>query len=345
MAPVAEANAEVGLVLVQAPRPGAQPGLYVGGRQVLTAPDVNLSVVDTTPAYRDIFEAMACSRRRRFEFATPADLLTNIRIRANVVATMREVAERSLKISFVTLTRDSATGTVRGDFGLPAAGWRYTFNNPHGSVVLRGGPLTWLSRDGVSASAALDSLRLPGVVSKVECLTGVQLVVLTGVMRTLGSTVFDGLHPLTGGQPALRGIGVPIARPAQRPDFSADRHLILIRSLPSDSPQGPSSPRIAVSDMVPGDYVYMSNLPDYERRHPGGAWNGENAIAMSRSSFYGLGLEGLKTEAQLRQDLAAGYNAGLPQDVRPAEPAQMRWTVLASPVSDGDRREAGPFVR
>jgi hypothetical protein len=34
----------------------------------------------------------------------------------------------------------------------------------------------------------------------------------------------------------------------------------------------------ATADMMPGDDAYLSNLPDYRHRDPGGGWAGENAF-------------------------------------------------------------------
>jgi hypothetical protein len=248
-------------------------------------------------------------------------------------------------------------GTLRirfaaSSFVLPTEAWEASYDNPNGSVSIAGRPLTWQTQAGKSASAAVAAFRNPAAVTRAECLTGVQIVVLTAVLRTLGPGAFDALHRPAGSQRALHGIGVPVVRPS---GTSVDRHLIAVRSVTlrqssAGITQEPSD-GITQAVMVPGDYVYMSNIPDYERWYPNGAWNGENAIYLGGGRFYGLGLgqgaEGQKTEAQLQQEMANAYTWGDLRFLarRQAAPQDMHWTLLASPVRNGNTREAGPFVR
>jgi Protein-glutamine gamma-glutamyltransferase len=199
--------------------------------------------------------------------------------------------------------------------------------------------LTFQSKASVTASQAIDSFRTG--TSYIDCLMGIEMVVLTGV-RLAFPADFDRLHPVSSGRPAIQGVGVPVNKPS-----ALTKHLVLVRFLDGGASNNPSN-RFTVNDMVPGDYAYIQNRPGYESIHPGGGWNGENAINMGRDQFYGLGLSQgpPKSEAQLRQDLVDAYNDGLwGSDTRRAQPSDIRWTVLGAPVLNGDGRQAGYFVR
>jgi hypothetical protein len=114
--------------------------------------------------------------------------------------------------------------------------------------------------------------------------------------------------------------------------------------------------RIKAEDMVPGDWGYLKNVPDYETFVPRGAFAGENAFYIHERTagqatsrvFFGFGLESLRrfvTEAELRLHMAEDFNRNAPQRPR-ASPDFMVWTRLGSPLlDDTDLREAGLFVR
>ncbi len=63
--------------------------------------------------------------------------------------------------------------------------------------------------------------------------------------------------------------------------------------------------------MLPGDWVYFKNFADYTTKHPGGFWQGENALVMGDGIYRGFGVTN-KTEAELNAELVKEYNAGLP---------------------------------
>lgn len=64
-------------------------------------------------------------------------------------------------------------------------------------------------------------------------------------------------------------------------------------------------------DLIPGDWVYFKNVPDYGAKHPGGVWTGEHALYLGNGAFQGFGT-GVLTEAELAQLLLDHYNRGLP---------------------------------
>jgi hypothetical protein len=341
--------------------PGA--GLFVAGQQMTGEPEGlpplrrgSLLGLETTP--RTILKAMICSRSRRFSFASLNDLATNIAIRAEVVRAMRGVMSGQLPISFIQSAND---------LRMPVSAWRYVFSNPFGALLFNGQPLTWQSLPGIEAHQAIESLFVAP--ARLECLSGVEVIMLVGVEQAIGAARFDQLHPQNGpGGSALWGIGVPLLRngePGHIPlkASSARRHLVLVRYrtldqnsphvAPVDNDSDPMTGPISQADMVPGDYVFMNSISDYDVVHRGGAWNGENAIYMGANAFYGLGLGNTtETEADLQKSISWHYNNdpitsnGLfsPRP-SPASPSEMLWTLLASPTLNGDPAEAGEFVR
>ena len=62
-----------------------------------------------------------------------------------------------------------------------------------------------------------------------------------------------------------------------------------------------------------GDWVYIYNHPKYLLKHPGGAWQGENAVYVGdnpagQQLFSGLGADATE-EALLDRDMVEAYNA------------------------------------
>ncbi|HEX7836383.1 MAG TPA: DUF4157 domain-containing protein [Kofleriaceae bacterium] len=64
-------------------------------------------------------------------------------------------------------------------------------------------------------------------------------------------------------------------------------------------------------DLIPGDWVYFRNFPDYGAKHPGGFWTGEHTMYLGDGKFQGFGT-GVSTEAEINQKLLDNYNDGLP---------------------------------
>jgi hypothetical protein len=103
--------------------------------------------------------------------------------------------------------------------------------------------------------------------------------------------------------------------------------------------------KIGRANMVPGDWVYMKNWDDYEKRVPGGYWTGENAIYMGRydyilggrpdykdawrtQRFTGLGAEDM-SETKLKLKLRLHYHTETGTPFRP--PSGIRWTITVGP--------------
>ena len=344
------------------------PGLYVGGHRITTEAESGLQTwLDRFPLRQQIFRAMTCNLHRRFDFQTPPDLQTNISIRQKSMEVADRISKGTINLKF-----------TNAGFYLPQ-GWDFDYDDFQSTdgVKVYGRRLTWRSQlagDDItppdpnasnsvfrpSVSAGSDEKASDAITSfqqgesRLECLSGVEMLFLTGVERAVGASAFDQIHPVRGGGSdphALIGVGAPIGTSGA----SISQHLILVRS------QGPyqtdrqylqdPSPTINIADMVPGDYAYISNWPSYDQKN-GGAWAGENTIYMGKGFFYGLGFG----DGQSVHYYSGSYlQASLAQYYRPAirdlfgnyarpSPGQIKWTRLAAPVKNGDMGEAGPFV-
>ena len=171
------------------------------------------------------------------------------------------------------------------------------------------------ARDSVvSAHAAVDAFRTEQ--SSLDCLAGMELTILDAADSVLGQANFDAFHrpvawphlaALAPGEGQRRyvlvGLGVPVigidlnVDPYRMIDnrarTSLAKHLLIVRyhvaggdrgERPLDRAGDALAGPITVADMVPGDYAYLSNLPDYQRRAPSGVLAGENAFYLGRGA-------------------------------------------------------------
>jgi hypothetical protein len=244
----------------------------------------------------------------------------------------------------------------------------------------------------VKAHDAVQSFRSQN--SELDCHAGVQLTVLDAADEVLGATRFNALHPVRAwpnlppqnddrpSEHALAGLGVPLLRDAEmnEPQFwfgshvielsdytSLAKHLFVVRyHLPTgfrnrgsrDPDNSAFAGPIKAADMVPGDWAYITTVPDYDRL-VGGANAGENVfyiselrpgVASSRV-FFGVGLEQLRnparfvTEAEIRDHLRKAFDDVAQGNPFWAKSEDMVWTRLGGPIIDSKYpMEAGPFV-
>jgi hypothetical protein len=143
---------------------------------------------------------------------------------------------------------------------------------------------------------------------------------------------------------------------------SLGKHLLTVR-YDLQGAQAPGNDQFAgpirKEDMVPGDWGYLKNVPEYETYVPNGSDAGENVFYISQLDahapdsrvFFGVGLEQLHnpprfvSEGELKDLMARDFNRRAPQRPR-AQTSQMIWTRLGSPIlDDSNLQEAGLFVR
>jgi len=346
-AAVADASQPPELLQAQYAASNTGNGLYVANRRVMQATDAPDADSSALPQWLSqnslrnaIFKAMACSKRRHFEFASSLDLINNIYIRENIIGVMGDFNNGIINVNFNGATgRDASGQLVRNNPSLGNAWEREPVDNPGGTQTdANGRHITFQSKPTYTASQAIDSFRNAARQTLyLDCMMGVEMAVLTGVKLAFPAR-FDQLHP---NKPALYGVGVSLIQRGARTSLNTHLSPVLYFTQYDDAKK--SAFRITGDDMVPGDYAYLENLPTYD---PRGDWNGENAIKMSTNLFLGLGLSGInKTESQLKDEMAQAFNDQRRPMDKHALGSDMLWTVLGAPVLNGDRREAGPFVK
>jgi hypothetical protein len=340
----------------------SEPGLYIAGQKIAVWGDafpdrtVQKNLFEGNSLRIEIFRAMTCNPRRRFEFASADGLKANLFIREQIVTVMQRIrqgGQGGIGAHFAQIGDPTqpqgfslpATAWVSQHY--PAKNWVSVFganNGVHIQTKTEDYYLTWKTQANTPASAGIRAF-LTGE-SYLECLSGVELVILSGVELGLDRAKpgrFDQLHSV-GVDGALSNIGVPINKNS---GSTINRHLILVRETPNPLQQFLTGNSISQDDLVPGDYLYMTNAPGYPNVHPDGGWAGENAIFMRTSTgrFYGFGLNSQETADQLKNALVAGYNYGLAESQKLKNTNGIYWTLLGGPVENGAVAEAGPYVR
>jgi peptidoglycan hydrolase-like protein with peptidoglycan-binding domain len=172
--------------------------------------------------------------------------------------------------------------------------WRQGLASPE--YFVRTGWMDWTLKPGKSASAAIQAW-LKGL-TIAECLTAIIAIEIETMRATLGNTEFDRRYGSEGGPAQVRPLRV----------HQGIAGSPLEGTLKEVDAKGVYGKR----DVKVGDWVYFFNHPLYLIKHPGGAWQGENAVytgddAAGQQLFTGLGAAG-KTEDGMLAEMAGAYN-------------------------------------
>jgi peptidoglycan hydrolase-like protein with peptidoglycan-binding domain len=164
------------------------------------------------------------------------------------------------------------------------------------------GFMTWRLKDGKSASAGIKAW-LAGL-TIAECKTTILAIEMDALRAAIGEDAFDARYgtdgeslpettrllvwPKVAGTPLENRIFKQSTDKAWRPGGYGHRNIKV------------------------GDRIYFFNHPKYLLKHPGGAWQGENAVyqglnAEGKQRFSGLGA-GDKTEDAMLDEMAGAYN-------------------------------------
>jgi hypothetical protein len=273
------------------------------------------------PLRRQIYEGMNNNVRGQFIFGTLKAAQENFDIRLSTIAFMRKIQKGPPGLNFGYYTADEPPGTDDPN-------WETT-KDPQGA-----GGYVFDTRSNTDAYTAIHSLvqhRFRG-----DCLAAVEICIFQAVAGVLREDRFKALHP-----DGLHKIGLPV-------QFADGVSIYKDTVTVGDN--------IGQDAMVPGDWVYMQNKPDYHDWWPNGYWTGENGLYMGKYTlggaavpqydsaaplrFSGMGLYDV-TEAQLRARLKAAYNgAAVPSAARqqqvghkyaPATDADIQWKLLGRP--------------
>ncbi|HEY5960112.1 MAG TPA: hypothetical protein VIV60_26345 [Polyangiaceae bacterium] len=156
------------------------------------------------------------------------------------------------------------------------------------------GPVSFVPKTplpaGKTASDAIEAIFASGAKTRLECLSMTIAIEYYSLLKGLGRNKFDTMFP--------GGAGIEISAKAGHPLLVSSNKKYTVVAVTN------------ARDLLPGDWVYFKNFTDYLTRHPGGYWQGENAIYMGLGKYRGFGL-GNKTEGELNAELVDQYNQGL----------------------------------
>jgi hypothetical protein len=143
---------------------------------------------------------------------------------------------------------------------------------------------------GKHPSDAVAAIFAPGAGTRLECFSMTIAIEYYSLLKGLGAAQFD----------AKFASGIEItANPSAAPLTQGPGKKYETKALASKS------------EILPGDWVYFKNFKDYLAKHPGGYWQGENAIYLGGGKFRGFGVSAL-SENDLELELVKQYNQGQP---------------------------------
>jgi peptidoglycan hydrolase-like protein with peptidoglycan-binding domain len=159
--------------------------------------------------------------------------------------------------------------------------------------------MDWRLKPGKSASAAIKAW-LDGL-TIAECLSTITAIEIDTLRAALGDAEFDKRW-------GTEGVEYPVEKRLRVKQGSEGTPLEgKLETVNADDP-GPFGHR----NVKIGDWVYFYNHPKYLLKHPGGAWQGENAVYTGDDNagnqlFTGLGAAG-KTEQAMFEEMVGAYN-------------------------------------
>ncbi len=171
-------------------------------------------------------------------------------------------------------------------------------------------PMTWLLREGASASEALRQW-LAGL-TIVDCTSAMVAIELDAVRAAVGDRVFDRCFGSVGAPGLVQQLKIS-QRIADTPLYALMRFTDAAHA--ADEPGA-----LGKRPVQAGEWYYFSNVPDYLLKHPGGAWRGENALCLGvqngKQMWSGLGAT--YDEEGMMRALVEAYN-------RPRDEADFAW--------------------
>ncbi len=161
------------------------------------------------------------------------------------------------------------------------------------------GFMTWRLKEGVSASEGLRKWLAGRTVA--ECLTTVNAIQTDALRAAVGDAKFDERFGAKGKRtPAYQRL---VIGPG---DSSISEFM---------TETGNKRGRIGKRNVKPGEHYYFYNHPMYLLKHPGGVWQGENAVydgeVNGQQIWSGFGARGV-TEDGMMEEMVGAYN--LPRD-------------------------------
>jgi len=144
------------------------------------------------------------------------------------------------------------------------------------------------------ASDAIEAIFAPGENTRLDCWTFMVAIEYYAMLKGIGRDKFNQKFP--------KGKGLEISwRGTTNVQGQGQNFIFNNYKTVSVS---------SAKELVPGDWVYFKNFPDYTIVNPGGLWQGENAIYMGNGKYQGFG-SGLRTEPEMNKKLVEAYNDGV----------------------------------
>jgi hypothetical protein len=163
------------------------------------------------------------------------------------------------------------------------------------------GFMDWTIKEGVSASKALGRWLNGGTIA--ECLTTIVACQIDAMRASLGNERFDELFGKEGGKrPAGR-----LLRICTNVRATPLGHVLDTSEANTKGEKGDIGKR---PNIKPGEWYYFYNHPKYLLKHPGGAWQGENALydgeVNGEQQWSGFGAGGV-TEDEMMDQMVRAY--------------------------------------
>ncbi|HEX5063449.1 MAG TPA: hypothetical protein VFV99_28930 [Kofleriaceae bacterium] len=186
------------------------------------------------------------------------------------------------------------------------------FVNPHES----GRWMDWELKKGHSASKAIKEWLAGATVA--ECLSSVIAMEIDALRAAIGDKKFDKMFgsadpkedkaiPAQQRMHVKAGIsGTPVANFMKSTEVADEAYK-------NGGQFGSVEPAKLDKELVPGQWYYFYNHPKYLLKHPGGAWQGENALFMGKNDAgerLWSGLGATATEDAMVDEMVRAYNAG-----------------------------------
>ena len=275
------------------------------------------------PLRRQIFDAMNHTTAMPFVFMTMDEAIKNFNLRVAAIRYMRGIEDRFAYYDPLHPMYIYSKHWTAQDY--PAGAGGKVFHTVEGSGAYESIRDLERPRDGLLVGAWDRHHRA-------DCLTSVQMAIFSGVASAVSRVEFDAVHPK-----GLLFLGLPDEGLNATP-----RYRSILENIERLSFGGRT---IRISDMVPGDWVYMRNDPRYRTLRPKGYANGENALYMGRFAysgsgagaysgdaaprFSGLGVTSV-SEAELKARVSEWFREHTGQS---ADEREIRWAAVNRPVA------------
>ena len=181
-----------------------------------------------------------------------------------------------------------------------------SFINPHEA----GRWMDWELKKGHSASKAIKEWLAGATVA--ECLSSVIAMEIDALRAAIGDKKFDKMFGSD--DPAVDANVADHMRMHVKAGIAGTPvgNYIKPTEIAQKARRGEAITPKDMDTLVPGQWYYFYNHPKYLLKHPGGAWQGENALYMGKNGagerlWAGLGADG-KTEDTMVDEMVGAYN-------------------------------------